>query len=398
VVVVDRRYDILEINLAARRLLAIHTPALGEDFVHLAHLVPHRRLLDLIEGAFQGTSPLPLDVRVDTEEPGPPRYLEIACFPQHFEVGSPVSECALVLVTDTTVRQTRIGELEHTAETESAAKAEFARRAAELTEALAHTTEESKRVAAAVEEHRAAREHADAARAEGVATIERLGETNRRLTAANEELAATIERLRGVNEELLVRSEEAQAAHEEVETLNEEFQASNEELEALNEELQATVEELTTTNSELEARSRDNAELARVAQAEREKFAATLLGVGDALLAVDAFGQPLFQNRAYQETIGDAPRCKTTMAIRSRPTGCRPRARRGARSSEPSSPWAIRAGRCATSRPSATRSTRPTATPAGSWSCATSPTGASARCRTGSSPWPATICARRSSR
>jgi two-component system CheB/CheR fusion protein len=91
-----------------------------------------------------------------------------------------------------------------------------------------------------------------------------------------------------------------------METLNEELQASNEELEALNEELQATVEELSTTNSELEVRNRDNAELARVAQAEREKLAATLLGIGDALLAVDVSGQPLFQNRAYLDTIGDA--------------------------------------------------------------------------------------------
>ncbi len=89
-----------------------------------------------------------------------------------------------------------------------------------------------------------------------------------------------------------------------METLNEEFQASNEELEALNEELQATVEELTTTNAELEARYRDNAELARAAQAEREKLAATLLGIGDALLAMDEAGKPLFQNRAYLATIG----------------------------------------------------------------------------------------------
>lgn len=306
VVIIDRHYDILEINLAARRLLAIHTPALGEDFVHLAHLVPHRELLDLIEGAFQGTSPAPLDVRLDPPEAGPPRYLQIACFPQHLEAGSPVSECALLLVTDVTVPQRRIRELEHTAASESAAQAELSRAAEELQAAVSRAAGENKQLTAAVEDLRAARDRAEAAKAEGLATIERLGETNRRLTTANEELAATIERLRGVNEELLVRSEEAQAAHEEVETLNEEFQASNEELEALNEELQATVEELTTTNSELEARYRDNAELARTAQAEREKLAATLLGIGDALIAVDASGQLLFQNRAYEDMIGDA--------------------------------------------------------------------------------------------
>ncbi|APR85732.1 Chemotaxis protein methyltransferase CheR [Minicystis rosea] len=305
VVIIDRRYDILEINLAARRLLAIHTPALGEDFVHLAHPVPHRELLDLIEGAFQSTSPAPLDVRVDPPEAGPPRYLQIACFPQHFEAGAPVTECALVLVTDVTVPQSRIRELEHTAAAESAARAEIGSANAELQAAVSRATGENKQLAAAVEDLRAARDRAESAKAESVATIERLGETNRRLTTANEELAATIERLRGANEELLVRAEEAQAAHEEVETLNEEFQASNEELEALNEELQATVEELTTTNSELEARYRDNADLARTAQAEREKLAATLLGIGDALVAVDASGRPLFQNRAYEDTLGD---------------------------------------------------------------------------------------------
>jgi two-component system CheB/CheR fusion protein len=306
VIIIDRRYDILEINLAARRLLAIHTPALGEDFVHLAHLVPHRALLDLIEGAFQGTSPVPLDVRVDPPEAGPPRYLQIACFPQHIEEGSPGTEYALVLVTDVTVPQSRLRELEQTAAGEGAAKAELDRKVAELQAAIASAANENKQLVAAIEDLHAARDRAEAAKAEGIATIERLGETNRRLTAANEALASTIERLRGANEELLVRSEEAQAAHEEVETLNEEFQASNEELEALNEELQATVEELTTTNSELEARYRDNAELARTAQAEREKLAATLLGIGDALIAVDASGRLLFQNRAYVDTVGDA--------------------------------------------------------------------------------------------
>jgi two-component system CheB/CheR fusion protein len=305
VVIIDRHYDILEINLAARRLLAIHAPALGEDFVHLAHLVPHRELLDVIEGAFQGTSPLSLQVRVDAPEAGPPRHLEIACFPQQLDAGSPVTECALVLVTDVTVARGHILELEHTAASEGAARAELSRATADLQAQLSRATEENKRLGAAVDELRGARDQADAAKGESRAALDRLGETNRRLTTANEELAGTIERLRGVNEELLVRSEEAQASHEEVETLNEEFQASNEELEALNEELQATIEELTTTNSELEARYRDNAELARTAQAEREKLAATLLSIGDALLAVDPSGRPLFQNRVYQETIGD---------------------------------------------------------------------------------------------
>ncbi len=305
VVIIDRHYNILEINLAARRLLAIRTPALGEDFVHLAHAVPHRQLLDLVEGAFHGTSPAPIDVRVDLAEPGPHRYLQIACFPQHLEAASPANEFALVLVTDVTASQSRLLEFEGTASRQSAERAEIARAMAETQLTLTHTTEENRKLAASIDELRAACDAADSAKREGEAAVERLGETNRRLTAANDELAATIERLRSANEDLVLRAEEAQAAHEEVETLNEEFQASNEELEALNEELQSTVEELTTTNAELESRSHDNAELAKTAQAEREKLAATLLSVGDALLAVDASGKPLFQNRVYTETIGD---------------------------------------------------------------------------------------------
>jgi two-component system CheB/CheR fusion protein len=306
VVIIDRHYDILEINLAARRLLGIHTPALGEDFVHLAHSVPHRGLLDLVESAFQGTSPPPMAVRVDPAEVGAARHLQIACFPQRLDAGQPVTECALLLVTDVTASEGRIHELEQAVAGESAARKELARTAAELKVAAESATAENKRLTATVDELQAARDRAETEKNERRTTVERMVETNRRLTDANEELAVTIERLRSANEDLLVRAEEAQAAHEEVETLNEEFQASNEELEALNEELQSTVEELTTTNAELEARWRDNVELTRVAQAEREKLAATLVSISDALLAVDAAGQPLFQNRAYLSTIGDS--------------------------------------------------------------------------------------------
>ena len=304
VVVIDRRYDIVEINLAARRLLGIDTLAVGEDFVHLAHKVPHRDLLGLIEGAFQGTSPPAVEGRVEPPEAGPPRHLEITCFPQHLEGESPANACALVLVTDVTLSRNRIDELSLAAASDSAVKTELTRTVAELRTKASRAIEDKERLEAATVELRTALDLAAAAKAENQAAVERLGETNRRLLTANEELAASIERLRSSNEELLVSSEETQAAHEEMETLNEEFQASNEELKTLNEELQAAVEELTTTNGELEARYRDNVELTRAAQAEREKLAATLLGIGDALLAVDESGRPLFQNPAYVVTIG----------------------------------------------------------------------------------------------
>ncbi len=164
VVIIDRRYDILEINLAARRLLAIHTPALGEDFVHLAHLVPHRDLLGLIEGAFRGTSPAPVAVRVEPLEAGPPRHLQITCFPQHIEAASPSTACALVLVTDVTLSQSRIDELELAAASESAAKVELAADGGRAPVGGARATEENGGSAIATAELRAAVELAAAAK------------------------------------------------------------------------------------------------------------------------------------------------------------------------------------------------------------------------------------------
>ena len=54
VAVVDRRYDILRINNAARRLLGIHGEALGEDLVHLARGVPAQELRAAIDAALAG--------------------------------------------------------------------------------------------------------------------------------------------------------------------------------------------------------------------------------------------------------------------------------------------------------------------------------------------------------
>ncbi len=48
VVVVDRRYDILAINRAARRFLGIYHEAIGEDLIHLAQGIPALLLRDAI--------------------------------------------------------------------------------------------------------------------------------------------------------------------------------------------------------------------------------------------------------------------------------------------------------------------------------------------------------------
>ena len=118
--------------------------------------------------------------------------------------------------------------------------------------------------------------------------------------------------LQTANEELLLANEEVQAATEEVETLNEELQATNEELETLNEELQATVEELNTTNDDLQARSVElqetgaslHEERAR-AETEATRLALLLDGMAEAVLAVDATGQPVAVNGAYEQLFGD---------------------------------------------------------------------------------------------
>ncbi|MFN8473959.1 MAG: CheR family methyltransferase [Anaerolineae bacterium] len=49
VVVLDRRYDIVTINNTARRLLGIHTSAIGEDFIHLVQHVPLTPLRNCVE-------------------------------------------------------------------------------------------------------------------------------------------------------------------------------------------------------------------------------------------------------------------------------------------------------------------------------------------------------------
>jgi len=270
-VVLDRRYDILAINDAARRLLSIHGVAVGEDFLHLLRHVPYAEVRAAIDAAFRdGEHTLTGEFGVEDVATGEPTYLQLTCYPQRGEGSGGVAGTVAVVVNEVT-----------------------------------GTAEARKKVEARLEELEAQFERVQLQN-------ERLVETNRQLEDANRELTGLNAELQIVNEESLLTTEEAQAAMEEVETLNEELQATNEELETLNEELQATVEELNTTNDDLQARSNELQDLARsreedqrAADEERRRLRAVLAGMNDAVLAVGSEGQILLSNDAFTEVFGD---------------------------------------------------------------------------------------------
>ncbi|WP_437747789.1 CheR family methyltransferase [Sorangium sp. So ce1504] len=289
IVVIDSRYDILEINFAARHLLGIHGTALGQDFVHLAQVIPHRPLLDAIDAAFRGEARDPIEIAVDAAPGSERTYLQLSCVAPQIEIDPSKLGVALLVVEDVTADVRR-----------RAASDDAIVQAAQLRAELDRTVAEAERLRSQLDAHAAARAQAERACAEDRATIRQLSEQNRHLLRANEELTSAHDQLRALNEELMVSTEEAQAAMEEVETLNEEFQATNEELETVNEELQATIEELNTTNADLEARSREIQELSAPIETERARLSAILRSMGDALLVVDGAGRPVLTNDAYQ--------------------------------------------------------------------------------------------------
>lgn len=268
VVVVDRHYDVLEINQAARELLSIHTAAVGEDLVHAVHRALATPLRTAIDAAFGGepTSAvhrLPRDVVNATGHD-----VLLSCSPIAAD-GETRIEAVAVEVLDVTAFVQAQREAEEAHHRTEAERAELAARTAEA--------------AAEV----------------------------RSLRAANRALAADLSRLRLENEQIQLSNEETQAAAEEIETLNEELQATNEELETLNEELQATVEELKTTNDELQARSVEalttsaELELRRgEVETERERMAAVLATMSDAVLVVKPDGEVALTNAAYDRAFG----------------------------------------------------------------------------------------------
>ncbi|WP_437963156.1 CheR family methyltransferase [Sorangium sp. So ce260] len=304
IVLVDSRYDILEINFAARRLLGIHGTAIGQDLVHLAQAVPNRPLLEAIDAAFRGEASEPLAVAIEPTPPGDPAHIQITCYGPRPDVEPEKAEAVLIVVEDITeVVQRRKANQEGVGR-EAQLQAELAAAKVEHERAEQRFAAEREQLHRENEAVTAALSRLESARTQDQITIQRMAEQNRRLLRANEELTAAHEQLRAVNEELMVSTEEAQASMEEVETLNEEFQATNEELETVNEELQATIEELNTTNADLEARSREIQELAAPIEAERARLSTILSSMADALLVVDGAGRPVLTNDAYHAMFG----------------------------------------------------------------------------------------------
>jgi len=201
VVVVDRNYDIVAINLAARTMLQIHGVGVGSDFIHLLGPMgaTFRGMIDAVLG---GATAEPEVLLAQDPVTGLDRWLQISCYTER--AAAAFGQTVGIVIADVTRYEARLHETERAAT-----------RADEVSERL------------------------------------------KAVLAANDELSIMNADLRTYNEHLLINAEEAASANEEIETLNEEMQATNEELETLNEELQATVEELNTTNDELESRSAD---------------------------------------------------------------------------------------------------------------------------------------------
>jgi two-component system CheB/CheR fusion protein len=279
-VTVDSRYDIVDINPAARRLLDLHGPAVGDDLLHLLSPTLVAALRPLIDAVLVGEVPPSAVVTL----PGPTAAdattdVQVVCYQPAGDdgrAGARGRASAALLLTDISALTERARALEHAA-------AEGRGRVADLEVELARE------------------------RTQAGADRDRL----RALLRANDELVTGNEALREENETLLVSNEEAQAATEEVETLNEELQATNEELQTLNEELQATVEELNTTNDDLQMRSEEASELAIRLQAQRAAserrraaLAAMLHARDDAVVVVDATGAPVLGNAAYARLAG----------------------------------------------------------------------------------------------
>ncbi len=272
VVVVDRHYDIGFLNLAARTLLAIHQPALGEDLIHLVPTRLAQPLREAIDQAFRerGTT-APEELALDPVAPGMLPTLEITASFQRTNQAPVAEGSVVVVVQDITQQIEQRRALEHQVQTANAERGQARQEARELE-----------------------------------AMNQRLRDTNRQLVEANHELTRSNEELRTNNQELLLGAEEAQSSVEEVETLNEEYQASNEELETVNEELQATIEELNTTNDDLAARSQELQQLNQTREYERARLEAILMSMGDALLVVNRAGQLLLTNAAYVQMFGHA--------------------------------------------------------------------------------------------
>jgi two-component system CheB/CheR fusion protein len=257
VVIIDPGDYILRINSAARHMLGIHGTAYGQDFIHLAEVLPQSAIRVAIDSALKGrTTSAVFEVEPADAASETTHFLEATVRP--YRVEKRAVEGAVMELTDVT----------------------------------------------GLEQERRA----------GVRIRERLDKavaTNGRLLRANDELTAAVDELRSANESMLRSGEDAQATREEVETVNEEFQATNEELETLNEELTASVEELRVANEDLATRTDELSAQAVVlererldSQEEQDRLRSILASLGDAVVAVDHEGRIVTTNDAYVRSFG----------------------------------------------------------------------------------------------
>ena len=325
VVVLNPRYDILQINAAARALLGIHRSATGEDLVHLTQSTDQRSLRAALHAALRGETPPPL-LDFPVGAPGdPPRYVEIHCRPQILEPegrghapaagaqadswrGRARVEEVLVVIRDTTGAVEERARLQEASVRSAGVEQEMRAVVARLEAEAASLQADNQRHQRVLVDLTAALARERAQGSKGAESLARHAEQVRELRTANEGLATANDQLQGSNEDYVVSNEEVQAATEEIETLNEEFQATNEELDTLNEEFQATIEELNTTNDDLEARGRQLTQLARTAEAERVRLSAVLVAIGDGVLVVDRAAQAVLTNAAFNRMFDAFPK------------------------------------------------------------------------------------------
>lgn len=266
VVVVDRHYDIVSINRAARSLLNVHGVGIGEDLIHTAAAVEPNALREIIDAVLRNeASDFGREVTVRGASGEADTYVQIAAYPYREPDGSAAVANAVLVMMDVSATARGHRQLERETQEQRTLLAELTGRADALTQ------------------------------------------RQRALLEANDELTTANMELRSGNEQLLISLEEAASSTEEIETLNEEMQATNEELETLNEELQATVEELNTTNDELEARGRTLEEAGKTregalhqAEAEREVFKAALDGLEFPIAVLSDAGALVFRNPAFE--------------------------------------------------------------------------------------------------
>ncbi len=317
VVLVNRQFDIQEINNAARRLLSIHTPAIGEDFVHLAHNIASQELISTINRAFQEDRVVTLDsVQVPHLITGEANFLQITCYPHPGITSDSDSQDSnnhvLILITDITKIHKTQKKLEQADHQQAILTTELAQAIATLQKTkqeLEQSSVQLHQLNLALENSKYRVEEIEQRHAH---QMELLVEVNANLLTTNGEVTVLNADLRKSNEEYLMQTEDAQAVIEEADTLNEELQATNEEFDTLNEELQATNEELNTTNSnlisqgkKLEIRTQELKAQQQRSEQERAQLAAILANMQDAVLVIKPDSTPLLTNTAYQTLFGN---------------------------------------------------------------------------------------------